>query len=78
GKNHVRLDLHDPTARVSLPGKAWRMAEDLGPGLVGQTCRVAFTPRIDDYDGTARMELNVRDWQCVRDDPEPPPPGAED
>lgn len=75
GKKHVRLDLHDPAARLTLPGKAWRMAEDLGADLVGQTCRVAFTPRIDDYSGVARIELNVRDWQCLRGDPTPPPPG---
>jgi single-stranded-DNA-specific exonuclease len=57
---HVSLQLHDTLAGVSLRAKAWRMAESLGPELVGQRVRVAFTPKIDRYNGLANIDLNIK------------------
>ncbi len=65
GKNHVRLSLRDERAGVTLTGKAWRMAERMGPDLKGKTVRVAYCPRLDEWDGIPKMELNIRDWNLV-------------
>ena len=65
GKNHVRLALRDERAGVTLTGKAWRMAEHMGPDLKGRTVRVAYCPRLDDWDGIPKMELTIRDWNLV-------------
>ena len=62
GKDHVKLTLADPEARATIAGKAWRQAANLSPAVVGRTMRFAYTPRIDDWDGVPRIELNIRDW----------------
>jgi single-stranded-DNA-specific exonuclease len=62
GKNHVALELRDPDAGVTLKGKAWRQAEALGPEVVGRTMRLAFTPKIDRYNGVASIDLRIKDW----------------
>jgi single-stranded-DNA-specific exonuclease len=62
GKDHVKLTLADPEARATIAGKAWRQASNLTPAVVGRTMRFAYTPRIDDWDGVPRIELNIRDW----------------
>ncbi len=57
---HVALQLYDTLAGVSLGAKAWRMAEFLGSDLLGKNVRVAFTPKIDRYNGLANIDLNIR------------------
>ncbi|MFW5733646.1 MAG: single-stranded-DNA-specific exonuclease RecJ, partial [Oceanidesulfovibrio sp.] len=53
GKNrlHASLDLLDKTARAQLRGKYWRKANDLPDAIKGSMVRVAFTPKIDSFDG---------------------------
>ena len=64
GTNHVSLDVRDNQAGVTLRAKAWRMADKLGPQTSGQTLRLAFTPRLDTYNGLASIELSVRDFRA--------------
>lgn len=59
-EKHVSLNLRDTLANVILVGKAWRQAETLGPELVGQSVRVAFTPKINNYRGTPSIDLNIK------------------
>ncbi len=66
GNNHVTLELRDPDAGVTLRAKAWRMAESLGAEVAGKTLRLAFTPRLDCYNGLASVELRVRDWDMEK------------
>lgn len=54
---------------VTLAAKGWRMAEALPPSLVGKTIRIAYTPRIDTYNGIAAVDLGIRDWKLCRDVP---------
>jgi len=62
GANHATLDLHDSKAGVTLRAKAWRQADKLGQDVVGKTMRVAFTPKIDRYNGLASIDLRLKDW----------------
>ncbi|WP_028587329.1 single-stranded-DNA-specific exonuclease RecJ [Desulfocurvus vexinensis] len=63
GKDHVKLSLMDQTSGTILQAKAWRQAAHMPQTLRGQTIRVAFCPKIDRYQGTASIELLLKDWQ---------------
>lgn len=60
---HVLLVLQEKDSGKELKAKAWRMAREFGPELVGQTIRIAYTPRIDSYLGMEEIDLNIKDWQ---------------
>jgi single-stranded-DNA-specific exonuclease len=62
GANHVVLEVRDPHAQVTLRAKAWRMAGEIGPEVQGSRLTLAFTPRLDTYNGLCSVELRVRDW----------------
>lgn len=62
GANHVMLEVRDPDAKVTLRAKAWRMAGEIGPEVQGKKLKLAFTPRLDTYNGIASVELRVKDW----------------
>ncbi len=63
GANHVSLDVRDDAAGVTLRAKAWRQADKLGTDIQGKTLRLAFTPKLDTYNGLASVELRVKDWK---------------
>ena len=65
GTNHAALDLRDDAAGVTLKGKAWRRADDLPRDTVGKRMRVAYTPKIDRYNGLASIDLQIRDWDIL-------------
>ena len=62
GANHAALDLRDDEAGITLKGKAWRRADDLPRDTVGKMMRVAYTPKIDRYNGLASIDLQIKDW----------------
>ncbi|KUG28466.1 single-stranded-dna-specific exonuclease recj [hydrocarbon metagenome] len=65
GGDHVVVSLRDESARVTLRGKGWRMAGEIAEAVVGRAVRVAFTPRLDTYDGLPRIELRLKDVRGV-------------
>lgn len=60
---HASLELLDKTARAQLRGKYWRKANALPDSIKGTMVRVAFTPKIDRYDGVPKIELQIKDIQ---------------
>ena len=64
GANHVLLEVRDPAAAVTLRAKAWRMAGEIGPELLGRKLKLAFTPKLDTYNGIGSVELRVKDWSA--------------
>ncbi|MFO7877593.1 MAG: single-stranded-DNA-specific exonuclease RecJ [Desulfovermiculus sp.] len=65
GSRHVSLQLRDEQAGVTMLGKAWRQADILSPEVAGQSMQLAFTPRLNYYNGLTSIDLQIKDWQCL-------------
>ncbi len=63
GKKHVQLDLKDPGCGITLRAKAWRQADSMPRDMRGKKIQLAFTPRIDRYNGLASVDLRIKDWK---------------
>ncbi len=57
------LDLEDEKSGFTLTAKAWRHLADMPQSLKGRRIRIAYTPRIDRYNGAASIELRLKDWK---------------
>lgn len=65
GGEHVRLDVRDEKSGYTLCAKAWRRAAEMGPDLVNRHIRLAYTPRLDEYNGKPQIELGISDWRLA-------------
>ena len=63
GGQHVRLKVQDTVSGVTLIAKAWRMAAKFPSSMIGKRIRIAYTPRIDMYNGIAAVDIGIKDWQ---------------
>jgi single-stranded-DNA-specific exonuclease len=61
GDNHVVVTLRDPDAGVTLRGKGWGMAGEVGERAAGSRLRIAFSPKITYFSGVPEIELRLRD-----------------
>ncbi len=61
--NLMLLDLEDPKTGLVLKAKAWRNLANMPTTLKNKLIRIAFTPRIDRYNGVASVELRLKDWK---------------
>ena len=59
------LELEDEASGLTLSAKAWRNLADMPASLKGKYIRIAYTPRIDRYNGAATVELRMKDWKEV-------------
>lgn len=67
-QEHVLLEVFDKSSNVTLFARAWRMADQIPASIVNRQIRLAYTPRLDIYNGNPRIDLSVKDWQPVRTD----------
>ncbi|MBQ9405448.1 MAG: single-stranded-DNA-specific exonuclease RecJ [Desulfovibrio sp.] len=63
GGEHVQLRLTDEESGITLSAKAWRMAEELKQDIVGRRILLAYTPRLDTYNGIASVDVGIKDWR---------------
>ncbi len=70
GRNsdHILLHLRDESTQRTLQAKAWRQATTFPPEMCGQKIRVAYSPRLDMYNGIPSIDLHIRDWQPATPD----------
>lgn len=64
-REHVLLDVEDQKSGITLQAKAWRMASELPPSLEGRRIRLAYTPRLEMFNGLPRIDLGIRDWRLL-------------
>ncbi|MFV0350669.1 MAG: DHHA1 domain-containing protein, partial [Halodesulfovibrio sp.] len=62
-REHVLLRLTDSASGITLAAKAWRMAHVLPASLINKHILVAYTPRIDTYNGIASVDIAIKDWR---------------
>ncbi len=62
---HVLLRLLDESTGHTLQAKAWRQAALLPESLCGRHIRVAYTPRLDQYNGVTSVDVNIKDWKLA-------------
>ena len=62
-REHVLLRLTDSASGITLSAKAWRMADSLKESLVNKHIRIAYTPRMDTYNGIASVDIGIKDWR---------------
>lgn len=61
------IDLEDPETKVTLRAKGWRELANFPQAMRGAMVRIAYTPRIDRYNGMASVELRLKDWKQASD-----------
>uniref|UniRef100_B8DKC6 Single-stranded-DNA-specific exonuclease RecJ n=1 Tax=Nitratidesulfovibrio vulgaris (strain DSM 19637 / Miyazaki F) TaxID=883 RepID=B8DKC6_NITV9 len=62
-RDHVELQLTDESCGITLRAKAWRQSGQFPDSLRGTRVRLAYTPRIDRYNGAASVDLRIKDWK---------------
>lgn len=64
-RKHLKLELLDLNSGITLHAKAWRMVDDIPPSMEGRKLRLAYSPRIDRYNGSASVDLKIKDWEFL-------------
>jgi single-stranded-DNA-specific exonuclease len=59
------MDVTDEETGITLKAKIWRPKEAFPPGTKGRRVCLAYSPRLDRYNGVTSVELRVRDWQFM-------------
>ncbi|MCL2122880.1 MAG: DHHA1 domain-containing protein, partial [Desulfovibrionaceae bacterium] len=62
-KNHVVLEVEDTSCGITLHAKAWRQAEALPDSVRGRHIRLAYTPRMDTWNGAPSVDVRIKDWK---------------
>lgn len=57
------MELTDESSGITMTAKAWRRLADIPLNVKGKRICLAYTPRIDRYNGAATVELRVKDWK---------------
>ena len=62
-KNHVVLEVEDTSCGIRLHAKAWLQAEALPDSVRGRHIRLAYTPRMDTWNGAPSVDVRIKDWK---------------
>lgn len=65
-REHVVLDVEDQRSGITLQAKAWRRGGEIRPNMEGSYIRLAYTPRLDTFNGLPHIDLTIRDWRPVQ------------
>jgi single-stranded-DNA-specific exonuclease len=67
------LELQEENGGPARTAKFWRRPPGLHDAVEGKRIRIAYTPRIDRYNGAASVELRLKDWKEACSNPQPTP-----
>lgn len=59
------MEFKEQSSGITLRAKSWRDQKTVTPSMKGALVRLAYTPRIDRYNGAATVDLKLRDWVLV-------------
>lgn len=62
---HAKLNLCDEAANISLQVKAWRMAKEFPLTGIGRKLQIAYSARLDNYNGVPGIDIHLRDWRWL-------------
>ncbi|MDR0466358.1 MAG: DHH family phosphoesterase, partial [Deltaproteobacteria bacterium] len=62
-KKHVSLEVEDTSCGITLHAKAWRQADALPDKVCGRRIRLAYTPRLDAWNGAPSVDVRIKDWK---------------
>ncbi|MBQ4132669.1 MAG: single-stranded-DNA-specific exonuclease RecJ, partial [Desulfovibrionaceae bacterium] len=62
---HARLTLCDEKANISLQVKAWRLAQEFPLTGAGRKIQIAFSSRLDSYNGIPGIDIKLHDWRWL-------------
>jgi single-stranded-DNA-specific exonuclease len=62
-KKHVVREVEDTRCGIPLHAKAWRQADALPDSVCGRYIRLAYTPRMDTWNGTPSVDVRIKDWK---------------
>ena len=65
GHKHAHLELTDEEANITMRAKAWRSLAHSPPQLVGRKLQIAYSPRLDAYNGVTSIDIHLRDWRWL-------------
>lgn len=65
GHKHANLELTDEEAGITMRAKAWRSLGHFPPQLVGRKLQIAYSPRLDAYNGVTSIDIHLRDWRWL-------------
>lgn len=68
----IILELEDNSGAKpkSMRAKIWRRAEEFPPYLQNSLIKIAYTPRISEYNSMPNYEAVIRDWRLVKKAPD--------
>jgi single-stranded-DNA-specific exonuclease len=55
--------VEDPSCGITLHAKAWRQAGALPDSVRGRHIRLAYTPRMDTWNGAPSVDVRIKDWK---------------
>ena len=65
GGKHATLELTDEDAGITLRAKAWRSLAHFPSSRAGHKLQIAYSPRLDAYNGITTIDLQLRDWKWL-------------
>lgn len=65
GGKHAALELTDEVSGITLRAKAWRNLIHFPASSVGRKLQIAYSPRLDAYNGLTTIDLQLRDWKWL-------------
>ena len=65
GHKHANLELTDEEAGITMRAKAWRSLGHFPSQLVGRKLQIAYSPRLDAYNGVTSIDIHLRDWRWL-------------
>lgn len=66
-RQHARLYLQDMETGKKMYAKGWRMASLFNDSMINKKIKIAYTPKIDYYNGNINFSIEIKDFKLYRE-----------